>query len=407
MANRRRLRWGGLLLLIALSAGELQVAAQTEAPPVSPPYASMDPATVNYRGAGREKSRDIPGVAVHIGLLLPLQGKRAREGKLLWQAAQIAIDRENRAEPPAKGQRFVLAVEDESGPWGQASNAMVRLILQDEAVALITSTDGNIAHQAEQIANKLGIAVVTLSSDPTTTRINIPWIFRAGPSDAEQAHAIAERIYGVSKLARVLLITESGHDGRIGVEEFLKASLSLQDVAPIRLELNAEAPFTDAQERELGLTKPDAIVIWTSSSLANQLLPVIRRAEPTTTIFLCQKAADFLPRKDSEAAGRDSLIFTMEPEAGDAEFVREYRDRTGESPGIAAQQIENAVRAIADAVRRAGVNRARVRDRLAASAAGELKAGVVGFDIAGNLRAKTRFVRVELRPENEVAVAPH
>jgi len=67
------------------------------------------------------------------------------------------------------------------------------LIAEERVAALITSSDGNIAHQAEQIANKIGIPIVTLASDATTTQINIPWIFRLGPSDEDQARAIASR----------------------------------------------------------------------------------------------------------------------------------------------------------------------------------------------------------------------
>ena len=86
-------------------------------------------------------------------------------------------------------------MRNESEQWGQASNAIVQLITQDEAVAVITSADGRIAHQAEQIANKLGAPVLTLSSDPTTTRINIPWIFRVGTERRGAGRVIAEEIY--------------------------------------------------------------------------------------------------------------------------------------------------------------------------------------------------------------------
>jgi hypothetical protein len=45
---------------------------------------------------------------------------------------------------------------DESERWGQTSGAIVQLIEQEHAVAIITPANGNIAHQAEQIANKIG-----------------------------------------------------------------------------------------------------------------------------------------------------------------------------------------------------------------------------------------------------------
>jgi ABC-type branched-subunit amino acid transport system substrate-binding protein len=93
---------------------------------------------------------------VEIGVVLPLQGARAVHGKLLLQAAQMAVDEENANASATGSPRFALAVRNESEQWGQASNAIVQLIIQDQVLAIITSCDGRIAHQAEQIANKTG-----------------------------------------------------------------------------------------------------------------------------------------------------------------------------------------------------------------------------------------------------------
>ena len=144
------------------------------------------PAGCLLPGTGTDHVSDIRGDTVTVGIILPLQGKDAIQGKLLEQAAQIALDLENANGMLPDGKRFALVVLNESEQWGQASNAIVQLITQDDAVAVITSTDARIAHQAEQIANKVGEPILTLSSDPTTTQINIPWIFRVAPSDAHK-----------------------------------------------------------------------------------------------------------------------------------------------------------------------------------------------------------------------------
>jgi len=82
MKCQPHLRWASLLLLFTLSASVPLLLAQTETSGVQP-YASMDPANVDYRGAGREKNSDFHGHEVRIGILVPLQGKRAAEGKRL------------------------------------------------------------------------------------------------------------------------------------------------------------------------------------------------------------------------------------------------------------------------------------------------------------------------------------
>jgi ABC-type branched-subunit amino acid transport system substrate-binding protein len=110
--------------------------------------------------------------------------------------------------------RIRLAVRDENERWGEASSDLVELIDDDRALALVTLFHGNIAHQAEQVANKLSVPVLTLTSDPTTTSINIPWIFRLGPSDIDQAQTIATALSGPA--ARILVVYENDHDGRTG-----------------------------------------------------------------------------------------------------------------------------------------------------------------------------------------------
>ena len=89
---------------------------------------------------------------------------------------------------------------------------------------LITAFNGEIAHQAEQVANKLSVPVITLSTDPTTTEINIPWIFRLGPSDTDQARLITSEIATHPASKNILLVSEDDHDGRIGAREFLNAA---------------------------------------------------------------------------------------------------------------------------------------------------------------------------------------
>jgi branched-chain amino acid transport system substrate-binding protein len=408
MRVARHLRSGGLLLVFVLftSAGVTELGAQTETSKVQP-YASMDAGKVAYRGPGRGNNNDFRSAVVYLAVLLPMQGPRAAEGNQLLQAAQVAIDEENKTNPLPGGQRFGLAVGEESGPWGQVSSTMVRLLMENESVALITSTDGNIAHQAEQIANKVGVPVVTLSSDPTTTSINIPWIFRVGPSDAEQARAMAEHIYGANKLHQVLLITESGHDGRVGGEAFVKAAASMRQTLPERFEINSENAWQAGLRKLVTEQHPDAVVVWTSSALANQLLPIVQQSKPMASTYLCQRAAEFFPELVLAPVGDESSTFTVGLRAGQGDFAGRYMARTGMEPGIAAHQINDAVRVIAEAVRRAGANRARVRDHLAANTLAEsVSEGIVLFDPAGNARGKASLVSILLKPEESAMTAP-
>jgi len=363
----------------------LPLYAQSGSAPV--PYASMNRDEVAYRGPDRGSVKDLRGEVTTVGILLPLQGKRVAHGALLRTAAQMALDDELSSATNATARRLALAFRDESDHWGQASSEMVQLIEKDNAIALITPTDGNIAHQAEQIANKIGIPILTLSSDATTTRINVPWIFRLGPSDRDQAQLIAIDIYQRRNLRKVLLLAEDDHDGRIGSEEFLRAANLLHTAPPERVDLSPATADWAILTQELKSHRPEAIILWTGPEATAALLPVLDQELPSAVIYLCSKAAQFRSPPPSSLAWFSASIRTTATDQL-LEFAARFRRQTGVEPTTAARGIYDSVRVLAAAVRVAGPNRARVRDYLASGASYSGVSGAISFDKAGNFQGE-------------------
>ena len=96
---------------------------------------------------------------------------------------------EVRAVPEPLGQRYLLAPVDADKPWGQASTELVNLLYQGNAIGII-AVGRNAAHLAEQLAAKVFVPVIAISSDSALTSVNLPWIFRL-PTDASLEDAIA------------------------------------------------------------------------------------------------------------------------------------------------------------------------------------------------------------------------
>jgi branched-chain amino acid transport system substrate-binding protein len=86
----------------------------------------------------------------------------------------------------------VVGVSSEAA-WGKASNELVKLMYDPDVVGIV-ATDRNSAHLAEQIAVKVLIPVVAISSDRTLTSTNIPWIFRldAGTPPADAVRCLSD-----------------------------------------------------------------------------------------------------------------------------------------------------------------------------------------------------------------------
>jgi branched-chain amino acid transport system substrate-binding protein len=368
-----------LAMILASSIAAL-VLAQTKSS--VQPYATMDRVNVSFEGTGRDKESDIRSDTINIGLVLPLQGSQARHGKLLLEAARLALEEAN-ANGVVKGTpRFALSLRNESERWGQTSAAIVQLIVQDEVVVIISAGDGSVAHQAEQIANKLGVPVLTLSSDPTTTRINIPWIFRVGPSDADEARAIVADLSQTGKSRRVLIIAESDHDGRIGGDEFAKVATSYGAPPLGRIDIDlANFSLTDLFQ-QIDAKKPDAVVLWSGPELAEQIWSGVPNTNPSIKLYLSQKSGAFLFAADKVKSG--AQIVLPGSNLKNEEFSNLYKARTGVEPGLAAEQMYTAVHTALNAILSVGTNRARVRDCLASpTRIGEVP-GTISFDLAGN-----------------------
>lgn len=403
-----------IVLLLTIVAFPHSCLAQSEITPQTP-YATLDRSAVDYRGPGRETGADLPGPTVKIGLLLPLQGTRVAEGQTLLEAAKLALAEEEAVGPLADGRHLALAVRNEAERWGQASSEMVQLISEERVAALITSSDGNIAHQAEQIANKIGVPIVTLASDAATTRINIPWIFRLGPSDEDQARAFATQIYRVGRPQKVLLLVETGHDGRVGAEEFEKAVKHLQRTPPERLEIASSELHLENIAAQVKAAAPEAIVLWTSSPMAERLLALFSQGDIEIPVYLCRKAAASvagnvfaLADHEAHAANEISMGTWVTSSAAGAtkteerEFAERYRAKTGVWPSFAALQTYDAFRLVAKSLRVAGANRARLRDNLASGNRFAGLSGTIVFDSAGNTLGETHLLQLASLPKSPI-----
>jgi branched-chain amino acid transport system substrate-binding protein len=363
----------------------LPISARAQAQ-LEQPYRVMDKGQVSFQGPGRGLDSDITGGTIKIGLLLPLEGARADQGKLLLQAAQIAVDEANE-EIAAIGLsgKYALAVRNESEQWGRASNAIVQLIVEEQVVAVVTSVDGKIAHQAEQIVNKLAAPVLTLSSDPTTTRINIPWIFRAVPSDTEQAKAMLASIYRDEKAHKVLLIVEEDYDGRMGGEEFARAVSAAGKEAPRRLDVDDQNVSAEDLIQKIVSSQADVVVVWSGSRVSREVVSAVSRNKASLTLYLSGKATAFLTEAESGQTGRPIPSQGLTNEA----FARAYKRKTGVDPVLAAEQMNLAVSSVIAATRVVGANRVRVRDYLASGARVGVGTDAASFDPAGNLVSDT------------------
>ena len=388
--------------VLALLFAATPLRAQEQAPVA--PYASIGANGVHYAGPGREAAFDLKGSTIRIGILAPTHGPQKADGEAIITAAKMAIEDASRKPLPG-GRHLALAIADESvPPWGILGDEIIHLIMQDKVVAIVTGADGVAAHLSEQIGNKIGVATLTLSGDDTATEINLPWIFRMGPSDTQQARIMARNIYKVHGYRRVLLVTEKDHDGKIASEEYIQEARKLGAPVPASVSIDPLKPEVRSLPALIEAKSPEAIVLWTLPETAKGLIHAIRAEGFHGPIYVSQKTAQTgsglrFTALNGGAAKDSSGVYVVDSRQTEsplrASFARRYQQATGSLPSPAAAQAYDAVRLVAQAVRKAGANRARVRDEISTARNLAGVSGAITFDSQGNNRAEVSLVGIQ------------
>ncbi|MCG8306490.1 MAG: ABC transporter substrate-binding protein [Cytophagales bacterium] len=321
-----------------------------------------------FRGSGREKAEPAGLETVRIGLLAPLENsKDVPKGMQMKQGAMLALEQAN-AKGGYKGIPFELMPHNDVGLWGAAANEVVTM--DDEGVwAILGSLNDIVTHVAIRVALKCEISVVNMADpDPTLTETNIPWVIRVISDDRQSSYALANRIYKVDNHQRVSLLRANNRYGRVGTGEFKDASRRMGH--PVAVEVRFEDGHTDFTDQLNTIKKnnSDAVVLWGDAKEMGLIINQMREMGMNHPVYACDRAVtgEFL-----EVAGKnaDGVTTTCQynpklPNPKYDQFVTKYKERFNTDPDVFAVHSYDAMNITIEAIRRAGLNRTKIRDLL-------------------------------------------
>lgn len=347
---------------------------------------------------------------VRLGLLVPV----GEMGVAVRHGAEIALDAANR-DGGYLGRPFELVVREVEGLWGSSTSKITSLAFDESVRAILGPIDGRAAHLAEQVAAKAHVALVSpWASDPTLTQANVPWFFRCVPDDRRQAAALAREIFEVRGLDRVVAIVADSYDARAAADAF--AAQASAPTAPdavggvdagggagARKAADAytdrwPAPETgvdlDAILGRLERERIEGVVLFGPPLEAGALMRGLRARGPRIPVFAPLSGADLAPV--DAASFHQGELFVIAPghwltPEGRA-FQRAFVDAFGHPPPAVSAYAHDGMLVIVEAVRRAGLDRQRIRDAVAEVDHQRGATGRVRFDERGN-----RVTEVELR----------
>lgn len=384
----------GALSLLCLSLHSLALPCPAFAQPAKTAQtapASILDATAVYLGPAKA---DITGATeIRIGFFAPAVPDRP-VGYGLWRGAQLALAEQNAA-GGVDGLPFRLVPRWDDDPWRGGSREAVRLIYEDEVLAVIGGPDAESTHVIEQVATKARFPMIApTSGDPSLTLTAVPWIFRLAPGADVQAEAMADAaLAGATTCPPMVVVLTGRRESRAGGEE-LARELRERQCPPYLVLTRTGGAGGDALIAErLAQARPVVVFYWGSAEEFTSLAQSIEFPESVERVLLPLGPREVtLPGRDYRIGRVVETCYGSEPWEA---FAERFRERYGAPPDIYAGYGYDALNLIAEGARRAGLNRSRLREALAGRSGTEGVTGRFRWDAGGgNMR------RVEVQWEH-------
>jgi len=262
-------------------------------------------------------------------------------------------------------------VRNDNGNWRSSGREFIKLAYEDSVWAILGTIDGANTHIGIRAALKAEVPVVnTADTDPTLVETNIPWVFRNITDDRQMGYLLADFVFSRLGLERVAALRAVNRYGRVNIGEFRDAATRLGN--PLVAELSYEEGdtlFTSQLEEIRGLS-PEAIITYGNSRESALILKQMREMGMDQWFLgsdrmVTQEFIDIVGTEHGRVAAGYPYDPTSEARLY-VEFARDFTDTFGATPETYAAHAYDGTMMLIQAIEEAGLNRALIRDELAA-----------------------------------------
>jgi branched-chain amino acid transport system substrate-binding protein len=280
---------------------------------------------------------------------------------------------------------------------------LTRMLYEEQPLALMGSVDSAATHLAEQVVAKANLALVSpIATDKSLTLAGVPWMFSCPPADTAVARVLIDDVLGQlnasSKPApqekvRVAVLNSTDHESRMTAREVMK-EFSRRGLAPaVRLEVPPNLKTFTQPMAALEESRSAAVILIASPEDAAGLVRAVRErfaGEPGAGRIQVFGSHSLGRTRFCELAGlaaegvRFPRLFVPGTEDNTvARFMDKWTAIYDRPPDYTAAFAYDATRLLVQAIRRAGPNRARIREALLGLSPWHGIAGTIAFDGTG------------------------
>jgi ABC-type branched-subunit amino acid transport system substrate-binding protein len=347
-------------------------------------FSNLRSRQTNYTGPGREQKPPTDVKEVLIGYFGPSKPSDPRGGDM-WNAACLAIEQANRA-GGYNGLPFRLVAGWSDNPWGSGVTEVTRMAYVHKVWAIIGGIDGPSTHLAEQVVAKARLTLLSsASTDKTVNLANVPWMFSCLPADHLQApvlaRAIALKVGGKS----FILVSAVEHDSHLFTVELTRSFIQHKLAPSYHFEFkHGQSNYNNLVE-EIVHSHAQVLVVIAAARQSAQIISAVRQKGFDGFIFgsPCMGRRSFIEQAGDVAEG---VVFPLLYKLGKESdsFNKEFTARFGKQPDYLAAHTYDAVNLLVAAIRKAGLNRARIHDAVRACSPWQGVTGKINWDPLGS-----------------------
>jgi branched-chain amino acid transport system substrate-binding protein len=317
---------------------------------------------------GGEKTPGAEGIEV--GFFGALTGPTATFALSGKNGSALAAEEINAA-GGVLGKRIEFVVEDDRNEASEAASAVSKLITRDHVVALIGENASSRTLAAAPIAQSYGVPIISPSSTNVEVTKKGDYVFRVCFIDSYQGGVLSSFAYRTLNARKAAILVDARNDYSVGLAAAFREGFE-KEGGKIVGEMKYTEGDSDfsAQLTAIRELHPDVLVVpgyYTDAGL------VARQAKSLglTATLLGADGWDSPKLAEIGGAAVEGAYFSNhysvdDPSPVGRRFVDAYRKRYRVDPDSIAALSYDAVRLLADAIRRAGSTEGkRVRDALA------------------------------------------
>ena len=328
---------------------------------------------------------------IKIGLVGIMTGPNALNGEYCAEGAKVAVAEINKAggiKPAgeASARQIDFIIEDDGGNPQVGINAINKLIHQHKVFAFLGPDYSSVTFPSMFVAQQAGVPQLTSSLAPKITAQGNPWIFRTRPSDVVGAGVIVDYFAKDLKLSKIALSYTNIEYGISGIEEAEKDLLKINVKPLAKVSHAAGDRDLTAAATKLIETKPDAIISWGLQTETSLLVRQLTQMGYKGKFFYSSLDDIFIgvAKEFSENVyGISNYVYTDTRPAAQA-FRKAYVAMFKKEPDLHSGALYDGVYILKEAIEKAGMDRAKVRDYIHNLKRFQKATGIFYFDKNGD-----------------------